>query len=61
MSPVSNEEGRKALGLPLGLDRLLAPILRKERTKTLQAPDIFGPTLGSSPRKEGGVYHILQP
>ena len=56
-----NEERRKALGLPLRLDRLLAPILRKERTEPRQAPDIFGPTLGGSPRKEGGVYHILQP
>src|SRR6185295_3060810 len=50
---------RRVSRLPLRLVRLLAPILRKERTEPAQSPDIFGPTLGSSPRKEGGVYHIL--
>ena len=41
--------------------RLLAPTLWKERTETGQPADIFGPSVGGSPRKEGGVYHILQP
>ncbi len=39
--------------------RLLAPTLRKERAKARQPMSVLRPTLGGSPRKEGGVYHIL--
>jgi len=41
--------------------RLLAPTLRKERTKTRYSLDIVGPAIGASPGKEGGVYHSLAP
>ena len=40
--------------------RLLAPTLRKERTEARQPLDVLRPAIGASPRKEGGVYHILQ-
>jgi hypothetical protein len=46
--------------IPFAFSRLLAPTLRKERAKARQPVDVLRPTIGGSPRKEGGVYHILQ-
>src|SRR6185437_3076141 len=49
-----------AAGRPVPFaSRLLAPTLRKERAKARQPAGVLRPTIGGSPRKEGGVYHIL--
>jgi hypothetical protein len=45
---------------PVGRRQFLTPTLRKERTESGETLDVQRPTLGGSPRKEGGVYHILQ-
>ena len=62
--PSSNRPNRydaRNRKVPPASSRLLAPTLWKERAKPRQAPDFQRPAIGGTPRKEGGVYHILGP
>jgi len=55
------EKGRRRPQIAPPFSRLLAPTLRKERAEARKPLDVCRPAVGTSPRKEDEVYHIIQP